>query len=85
MEIEMFALLLIPSLMFVSLFIALGAVAFSNDSHVLKEVSTEPSFELAAYKITAYFGGVYSRLSPRVKLLSKLLLHPICRLRLLTR
>jgi len=48
MEIEMFVLLLIPSLMFVSLFIALGAVAFSHDSHVLEEASTEPSFELAA-------------------------------------
>ena len=48
MEIEMFVLLLIPSLMFVSLFIALGAVAFSHDSHVLEETSTEPSFELAA-------------------------------------
>jgi hypothetical protein len=48
MEIEMFVLLLIPSLMFVSLFIALGAVAFSHDSHVLEEASAEPSFELAA-------------------------------------
>ena len=48
MEIEMLVLLLIPSLMFVSLFIALGAVAFSHDSHVLEEVSSEPRFELSA-------------------------------------
>ena len=48
MDVAMFVLLLIPSLMFVSLFIALGAVAFSSDSNVLEEASTEPSFELAA-------------------------------------
>lgn len=44
----MFVLLLIPSLMFVSLFIALGAVAFSNDSHVTADAAGEPAFELAA-------------------------------------
>ncbi len=43
----MFVLLLIPAVMFVSLFLALGLIATSHDSHASTE-STEPAFELAA-------------------------------------